>query len=182
MTNFFCRRLRLEIDLTRCDIAKPILPTGYRWVEWAPELLGRHADVKFRCFGGELDGQIFPSLSSADGCRRLMEYIAEHPHFVPKATWLLAYEDLAGGRPVDCGTIQGISSILDSGAIQNVGIVREHRSRGLGRALVQAALIGFHSSGVTHISLEVTAANEPALRLYLSLGFRVTKTLYRSIE
>lgn len=59
MTTLFCRRLRLEIDLTRCHIAEPVLPAGYRWVEWSSELLDRHAAVKFRCFETEKDGQVF---------------------------------------------------------------------------------------------------------------------------
>ena len=182
MTTLFCRRLRLEIDLTRCHIAEPVLPAGYRWVEWSSELLDRHAAVKFRCFETEKDGQVFPSLRSADGCRRLMDYIAANPLLVPNATWLLACDDAALNDLADCGTIQGLASVPESGAIQNVGIVPEHRGRGLGRALVQAALCGFHASGLTHISLEVTAANLPAVRLYQSLGFLVTKTLYRSVE
>ena len=180
--SLFCRRLRLEIDLSRCGIGEPILPAGYRWVEWSPELLDRHAAVKFRCFETEQDGQVFPALRTAGGCRQLMEYIAGHTQFVPNATWLLVREEAAQTGVVDCGTIQGLAPIPDSGAIQNVGIVPEHRGLGLGRALVQAALCGFRASGLTHISLEVTAANVPAVRLYQSLGFVVTKTLYRSVE
>ena len=178
----FCRRLRLEIDLARCHIAEPVLPAGYRWVEWSPELLDRHAAVKFRCFETEKDGQVFPSLRSADGCRRLMDYIATNSLFVPNATWLLVSDEAASSDLTDCGTIQGLASAPESGAIQNVGIVPEHRGRGLGRALVQAALCGFRASGLNHISLEVTAANLPAVKLYQSLGFLVTKTLYRSVE
>jgi GNAT superfamily N-acetyltransferase len=178
----FCRRLRLEIDLTQCELPAPILPPGYRWVEWSPELLDRHAAVKFRCFETEQDGQVFPSLRTADGCRQLMKYIAGHPQFIAPATWLLVH-DADGSRPAeDCGTIQGLSPFPEMGAIQNVGIVPAHRGLGLGRALVQVALLGFRASGLTHCSLEVTAANEPALRLYQSLGFRLTKTLYRSVE
>ncbi|MBM3971569.1 MAG: GNAT family N-acetyltransferase [Planctomycetes bacterium] len=178
----FCRRLRLEIDLQRCDIAEPVLSTGYRWMEWSPELLNRHAAVKYRCFEMEKDGQVFPSLRSAEGCQRLMDYITTNSLFVPNATWLLVCDESAQGVPTDCGTIQGLASYLESGAIQNVGIVPEHRGRGLGRALVQAALRGFQASGLTQISLEVTAANLPAVKLYQSLGFLVTKTLYRSVE
>lgn len=136
----FCRRLRLEIDLQRCDIAEPVLSTGYRWMEWSPELLNRHAAVKYRCFEMEKDGQVFPSLRSAEGCQRLMDYITTNSLFVPNATWLLVCDESAQGVPTDCGTIQGLASYLESGAIQNVGIVPEHRGRGLGRALVQAAL------------------------------------------
>lgn len=180
--SLFCRRLRMEIDLSRCEIAKPMLPPGYHWREWTPELFDRHAAAKFRCFETEKDGLVFPSLGSAEGCRRLMDFIVTSPLFVPSATWLLVCETTNDLAPQDCGTIQGLSAPLDGGAIQNVGIVPEHRGRGLGRALVQAALLGFRENGLEHISLEVTAANQPAIRLYLSLGFCVTKTLYRSVD
>lgn len=182
MSLLFCRRLRLEIDLERARPAEPRLPDGYGWIAWSPELLERHAAVKFRCFNLEQDGQVFPSLRTADGCRRLMDYIATHPQFVPSATWLLVREGIGGDSQNDCGTIQGLAPAPGCGAIQNVGIVPEHRGRGLGRALVLTALAGFHASGLTRISLEVTAANATAVRLYQSLGFHVTKTLYRSVD
>jgi ribosomal protein S18 acetylase RimI-like enzyme len=178
----FCRRLRLEIDLTRREIVEPSLPPGYRWMGWTPALIERHAAVKLRCFQGEQDGQIFPSLRTAEGCRRLMEYITQSPQFLPSTTWLLTCNDTDDRPESDCGTIQGMATSMDSGAIQNVGIAPNHRGRGLGRALLLASLRGFQASGVSHVSLEVTAANQPALRLYESLGFQRTKTLYRSIN
>jgi hypothetical protein len=178
----FCRRLRLEIDLTRHDLDEPNLPPGYRWISWTSALIDRHAAVKLRCFQYEQDGQIFPSLRTAEGCRRLMDYITQSPQFLPSTTWLLTCDTAEGGSASDCGTIQGMATCLDSGAIQNVGIVPHHRGRGLGRALLLASLRGFQASGIPHVSLEVTAANQPALRLYESLGFQLTKTLYRSIN
>ena len=53
---------------------------------------------------------------------------------------------------------------------------------GIGRALLLKSLRGFQESGLNHVSLEVTAANEAALRLYVSLGFRLTKTLFREVD
>ena len=82
----------------------------------------------------------------------------------------------------DCGTIQGLSTVGEWGAIQNVGVVGEHRGRGLGRALVRKALIGFQSSCIRRISLEVTTVNSRAIGLYESLGFVRTKTLFRDVS
>jgi ribosomal protein S18 acetylase RimI-like enzyme len=66
------------------------------------------------------------------------------------------------------------------GSIQNVGVVPEHRGRGLGRALVLKSLEGFALARLKRIVLEVTATNRPAVELYRSVGFHVVKTMYRS--
>ena len=44
------------------------------------------------------------------------------------------------------------------------------------------ALRGFQQLGITRVSLEVTADNQEAVRLYESLGFRLTKTLFRQVD
>ncbi len=182
MSVLFCRRLRLEIDLSQRKLDEPLLPDGYRWMQWSPELLERHATVKFRCFQQEQDSRIFRSLRELSGCQHLMEYISQHEQFAPNATWLLVAQATLNREPIDCGTVQGIAAALDFGAIQNVGILAEHRGRGLGRALLQKSLCGFQESGLNHVSLEVTAANAAAIRLYVSLGFRLTKTLFREVD
>ena len=58
-------------------------------------------------------------------------------------------------------------------------VVPEHRGQGLGRALMLQSLHGFRKAGMQRVSLEVTADNRPAVALYRSLGFRLTRTLYR---
>lgn len=182
MNRLFCRRLRMEVDLRLMDLIEPSLPQGYRWIEWSPELLERHATVKWQSFQGELDGVIFQSLSGLKGCRMLMQYITQNVQFVPEATWLLVHDATDMGRSLDCGTVQGLAMTPELGAIQNVGIAQSHRSRGLGRALVEKALRGFQQFGLHQVSLEVTADNLAAVRLYSALGFRLTKTLFRDVE
>src|SRR5262249_6582804 len=115
------------------------------------------------------------------GCYRLMEEISEKEGFLPQATWLAAY---LGDRdkPEVCGTIQGIQVSNRLGGIQNVGITPDHRRRGLGTALITAALAGFQQIGLPRVYLEVTAENDQAVRLYKRLGFQRTKTLYKAVE
>ena len=146
------------------------------WVPWHDGLLEAHADVKYRCFVFERDGIIFPNLSNRIGCLNLMRDIAGRSGFRPDATWLIA----DGTEYV--ATIQGISDRFGTGAIQNVGVVPSHRGRGLGYAILLQALHAFRNRGLARATLEVTALNDNAVRMYRQVGFRFRKTLYKAVE
>lgn len=181
MSVTYFKRYRMEIELRRRTIRPALLPAEYRLVPWSPELVDSHGEAKYLSFHGEIDSTIFDSLATHDGCMELMQGIAAGTGFVPEATWLI--ETLDGqGAPEACGTIQGVRFDPLYGAIQNVGVVPFHRGLGLGAALVTAALIGFQQVGLQRAFLDVTAKNVGAIRLYQRLGFRRTKTLYRSVE
>lgn len=127
-------------------------------------------------FAGEADTTVFPNLGSQTGCRLLMRAIRDCEGFCPGATWLVAAADGA------VGSIQGLTDDRQrNGSIQNVGVIPGYRGRGLGRALVARAAAGFLAAGAGRVYLEVTAGNEPAVRLYRSLGFRPTRTLFRAV-
>jgi GNAT superfamily N-acetyltransferase len=171
----YFKRHRMELAL-RHPLRPPELPAGYRWLAWDDELIAMHAEVKFQSFHHHEDALVFPSLATRAGCHDLMNAIRFRPNFCPQATWLIA-------GPDGCvGTIQGLLDGNGFGGIQNVGVVPECRGLGLGRALVFQALTGFASVGVPRAFLEVTATNEPAVRLYRAIGFRAYKTLYRGVE
>jgi mycothiol synthase len=59
------------------------------------------------------------------------------------------------------------------GEIYVIGAHPAYQGRGLGRALVLAGLDWLHGQGLTVGMLYVEANNEPALRLYLRLGFEM---------
>lgn len=181
MSVTYFKRYRMEVELFRRPIAPVALPVGYRLVPWSPDLVDDHAEAKFHSFRGEIDAGIFHSLSELTGCIQLMEGISSGDGFVPEATWLVETRNPSGEREV-CGTIQGIKINHRYGAIQNVGVVRLHRGQGIGAALVCAALLGFQQIGMPRAYLEVTVQNKRAVRLYQRLGFRRTKTIYKSVE
>ena len=170
----YYKRFRMEIDLDAPREIRP-LPDGFTWIPWEESLLDRHAETKFRCFHGEIDAGVFPSLGDRHGCQRLMREIRRKPGFLPGATWLIA----ASSGYV--GTIQGVMDHGAIGAIQNVGVIPELRGNGLGRALVERALAGFREAGLRRAYLEVTADNNSAVQLYRGMGFRKSKTLYKAV-
>lgn len=175
------KRFRMEVDLRR-SMPRAELPKGYVWSGWHPSLSEQHATAKFHSFQGERDTELFPCLGVLDGCRDLMKEIAQHPSFIPQATWLIRFVANEFTGPIPVATVQGLQSTRYFGAIQNIGVCRLHRGAGLGRALLLKSLAGFQAAGMQRASLEVTAENTPAVLLYQSVGFKVVKTSYRPAE
>jgi ribosomal protein S18 acetylase RimI-like enzyme len=172
----YFKRYQMQAELLAPLPAVPALPLGYAWAAWDDRLLEAHADAKYHCFRGEIDGIVFPNLSCPAGCLRLMKEIRDKRGFLPGATWLIRH----GEEP--CGTVQGVSDRHGGGMIQNLGLVPGHRGRGVGTALLLQALHGFRRAGLDRAILEVTAQNEGAIRLYRRLGFRFRKTLYKVLD
>jgi ribosomal protein S18 acetylase RimI-like enzyme len=61
-----------------------------------------------------------------------------------------------------------------AGVLHDVIVDPEHRRRGLGRRLLDAALAYLRSRGAPRVVLSTAVQNEPAQRLFASLGFRRT--------
>ena len=171
----YYKRFRMEIDLDGSQ-APPELTPPFSWVSWQESLVDLHAEVKYLSFRDEIDAHVFPCLGERNGCQRLMREIRRKPGFLAGATWLIACPE---GY---CGTVQGVMDRGPIGAIQNVGVVPNYRGQGLGRALVRQALEGFYQAGLRRAYLEVTAENAGAIRIYRSLGFRRSKTLYKAVD
>ena len=178
----YFKRYRMELSLTGRFFSSPELPDGYRLLPWHDDLLAAHADVKYHSFCFEIDANVFPCLGEREGCHRLMREIVRRENFLPRATWLLQYAAKDVGEAEYCGTIQGVQDGNAVGAVQNIGVTRGHRGRGLGTVLLYNALVGFREDGIKRVYLEVTARNTGAVRLYHRLGFRCVKTVYKAVE
>jgi ribosomal protein S18 acetylase RimI-like enzyme len=170
----------MELDFTAFSARVTELPRHYSLVPWDESLLREHAEAKFARFHWEMDANVFPCLGRRDGCLRLMREISRRANFVPEATWLLRFTP-EKGRPEAVGTVQGLEQD-EWGAIQNLGVAREHRGLGLGTLLVHQALMGFRQIGLTKMHLEVTSDNTAAIRLYSRLGFLRAKTVFKAAE
>jgi GNAT superfamily N-acetyltransferase len=178
----YVKRYRMELNLLRWQCSPIRLPMGYRLVPWHGSLIMAHAQVKYDSFQGSLDAQVFPCLGELSGCQRLMSEIKAKEGFVPEATWLVEYVGAGLKRAEYCATIQAVRIQKYKASVQNIGVLPDHRCRGIGSAIIQASLLGLQQVGVNQVGLEVTAENRGAVELYRRLGFRTVRTLYKSVE
>jgi mycothiol synthase len=102
------------------------------------------------------------------------------PHMRPEL-WYLAEEE-ASGQVVGLGL-----NVVDPAWIEQTGrqegyvdtlaVLREHRKRGLGTALLAQGLHALHDMGMTSAHLHADAENlTGAIRLYERMGFSLRKT------
>lgn len=65
-----------------------------------------------------------------------------------------------------------LSSVLDEGNIDNVAVAPEYRRRGIADALLIDVIRRARERGLSFLTLEVRAGNDPAIRLYEKYGFQ----------
>ena len=81
---------------------------------------------------------------------------------------------MAAARESDSGALLGYVVAwfaADEGEIANLAVAEPTRKRGIGAALLDAALAQAHLRGALNMYLEVRESNEAARRLYASRGF-----------
>jgi len=174
----YVKRLQMIFDFRQTAVPPIELPDGFQLVPWDASLLRTHAEVKYHGFRHDSDGDVFPTFKQFDRCLGLMESIVCSDSFVPEATLLVSH----GSPPIFSeyvANIQGMQHAADVGAIQNVAVLPAFRRRGLGRAIVLGAIHAFRKLGVQQVSLDVTADNYPATRLYERIGFRAVRVHFR---
>ncbi|MDR1478614.1 MAG: GNAT family N-acetyltransferase [Planctomycetaceae bacterium] len=170
----------MGIDFSNVLLPLEELPLGFWCVPWSLSLLEVHADIQYRGFCNDIDAKLFPTFRRYDSCLRLMQAVVGNPNFLPEATLLVAR-----GESCDLveyvAAIQGMRISIDTGAIQNVAVLPSYRNRGIGRGLLLGALWGFRRMGIRNVTLEVTADNFHATKLYRRAGFSTIKIYYREI-
>lgn len=66
----------------------------------------------------------------------------------------------------------GIRNIAGEGEITNVVVAASYRKQGIGRKMMEYMLERAEENGMGDCTLEVRVSNQPAIRLYESLGFK----------
>lgn len=66
----------------------------------------------------------------------------------------------------------GIRNMAGEGEITNVVVAANYRKKGIGRKMMEYMLERAKENGMGDCTLEVRVSNEPAIRLYESLGFK----------
>lgn len=96
-------------------------------------------------------------------------------HDSPRALMLVAVDD---AQLVGELSIKAVSSrrAVQHVATLGMSVKPAHRRKGIGRALMNAAIEWAPSAGIKRIELYVYARNAPAIALYEACGFRVEGT------
>lgn len=103
-----------------------------------------------------------PRRDAFDGTARVLR--GEHGTFLPFGSTVVEENGRVVGAVLTVKTGRG-PMIVD------VGTAPDFRGRGIARAAIVAALRGLRAAGETLVRLNVTEGNEPAVGLYLRLGF-----------
>ena len=182
-TAFGMEPVRYFVNMVRAldeDLPAVTLPPGYRLRTFDPEhdaeTVWRVDNAAFRDHWGHTEGPL----------EEFLHWI-RRPYFRPEL-WFLAEEE-ATGRVVGLGL-----SIIDpdwiaqtgrqEGYVDTLAVLREHRGRGLGTALLVHSLHALRAAGMEAAHLHADAENlTGAVRLYERVGFRVRKTsiAYRKV-
>lgn len=78
-----------------------------------------------------------------------------------------------------CDIVSSPRTVFRHSGVLGIGVVREHRGRGIGTALMEAALRAAREKGLTRIELTVRTDNLRARKLYERFGFVLEGTLRR---
>ena len=89
-----------------------------------------------------------------------------------------------------CKTEYGFSNFkklgfVKKGHVVSVAVLEEHRNKGIGRALIEEAIVGTKIKKADELYLEVRCSNNEAVRLYEKIGFIIKqriKSYYRDGE
>jgi GNAT superfamily N-acetyltransferase len=151
------------------------LPANLQLLSWQPEFYEPAAALIHRCYTGHMDSGINDQYRTLHGAQRFLHNIIRFPGCgVFDHDHSLVLRDRTTSAIVGlllCSRVRG-----DCGHITQLCIDPTLRGHGLGRLLLQHCATDLIRRRVTHLSLTVTEANTPALRLYEDLGFT---TLHR---
>jgi mycothiol synthase len=149
------------------DLALPAalaaLPSSLRFEPYRLDRPDELHETLLRSYEGTLD------CPEVNGVRGIDEVIRGHKAqgaFDPSRWWLARSGSQAAG-------VLLLMEQHDSGDwdVAYVGVVPEMRGRGLGREMMVQALVEARAAGAPRLTLCVDRRNEPACRLYRSLGF-----------
>lgn len=160
---FVKRYARMRRRLTRLDIAVPAPPPGVRIRPVHPG-----DDDDLRTFHRILDTAFRDTPDHVPTAyEQWWAQVAALPS-VSFSEWYVAEVD-----GVPAGVLQSADAAAEQreGWVRNLGVLREHRRRGVGAALLRHAFAGYAAKGHVSVGLGVDLANPTeAARLYRSVG------------
>src|ERR1039457_3452323 len=169
-------RLFLECDLGRpgalpaADVPAQDIPADLELLPWTPQDYQAAAELIYACYVGHTDAQINDQYRSLHGSLRFLHNIVRFPGcgiFEANFSWML--RDRRSRALV--GMILSSRVAPQVAHITQLCVAKAYRGRGLGRALLRQSAETLRSEEFEAITLTVTEANVPAVKLYERLGF-----------
>jgi ribosomal protein S18 acetylase RimI-like enzyme len=148
------------------------LAGGVRLRPLKREDIGLAARVVHQSHEGSLDAALNLTYATPGQCRSFVETLvlrAGCGRFAARASFV------AEGPQGSVGVLLASHLSRANGHVCQVSVLPEAQGRGIGGALMAAALGAFREEGLEAASLSVTVGNEPAYGLYRRLGFRLRK-------
>ena len=151
--------------------ARDIAVNYYSWTDRCQEEAAR---VIAEAYRGHIDSNINDQYRTVSGARRFLSNIVQYPgcgtFFQPAS--LIALD--ASGRA--CGIC--LSSLVqhEVGHITQICVTPSVRGRGVGYELLRQSMTELRRHGCRKASLTVTSANDHAIELYESVGFKTKRT------
>jgi ribosomal protein S18 acetylase RimI-like enzyme len=170
-------RLFLECDFAsgsksnaRLDGSDEELPADIALSQWVPQDYQSAGELIHASYVGHTDSEINDQYRSLHGALRFLHNIVRFPGcgvFEPAYSWVL--RDRTSRKPV--GLVLASRVGPEVAHITQFCISPKYRERGLGSDLLWHSLQALRSAGFQAITLTVTEANQPAVRLYEHFGF-----------
>lgn len=144
--------------------------TGIGVRSWKEGDFDAAARIVQNSYVGRDDSLINVQYQTATGCADVIAMLIDH-------TWCGTFLPEASFVAIDQATAQRVGVLVASriadgvGHIGQVSVLSSHQGKGVGRRLMHATLHEFKRRAFDCVTLAVTLTNEPAVRLYTSLGF-----------
>jgi len=147
----------------------PIVPAGVTLRTVTPDDDEALAQLMDDAYRGTIDAEPGQGLDEARG--EIASTISgAYGRFMPDASWVALEDDLIVSAVL-------VTRFEDAPFIAFTMTRADRKGRGLATAILNTALASLADGGAPHVDLVVTAGNEPAERIYASLGFEVVETL-----
>jgi len=168
-------RVFMNFDIGRHPQASlPPLPPQFEMRPWSEQEYQSAAALITAAYRGHVDSEINDQYRTLTGSLRFLNNIVRFPGcgtFDPQASFVV----LERRTQMLTGVILCSRVRPDVGHITQVCVLPEHRSAGLGEAMLAASTKNLRDRGFHFISLTVTEANDRAIALYKRIDYESTR-------
>ena len=156
------------------DLTDPILPAGYKIRVALKEEYPRVYQLQKESFR---DHWGFIPTTFEEGYPIFLNQYVESPEYLPDLWFVVEYADELVGMIIGTATS---TYGEDYGWVGVLGVLREHRKKGLAKALLQKSFQSIRQMGSSKVGLAVDAQNlSGALKLYQDMGMHVAEEFLR---